>query len=135
MTIDEAIVHAREVAEEKYRDASMYVDDNGLYAREYAECRFCAEEHEQLADWLEELKDYRNKNKWVIRMDLLNIDEFVAKIKKAYEMGRTDAIDEYTEALRPIVSELRSALMENKNAFIDLNVIAQRLKEQGNERL
>ena len=43
---------------------------------------------------------------------------------------RADAIDEYTEALRPIVSELKSALVENKNAFIDLDIIAQRLKEQ-----
>lgn len=46
---------------------------------------------------------------------------------------RADAIDECTEVLRPIVSELRSALMENKNAFIDLDIIAQQLKEQKND--
>lgn len=50
--------------------------------------------------------------------------------EEAYNDGYADAIDEYTEVLRPIVSELRSALMENKNAFIDLDIIAQRLKEQ-----
>ena len=54
-------------------------------------------------------------------------------IREDLEEIRTDAIDEYTEVLRPIVSELRSALMENKNAFIDLDIIAQRLKEQKNE--
>lgn len=40
MTLDEAIEHAREVAH-------------------YAGCKECEEEHEQLAKWLEELRDYR----------------------------------------------------------------------------
>ena len=45
MTIDEAIVHAREVASRKFDDR--------------VHCIRCAEEHEQLAEWLEELKAYR----------------------------------------------------------------------------
>lgn len=45
MTIDEAIVHAREVA-------SRMFDDR-------VHCIKCAEEHEQLAEWLEELQQYR----------------------------------------------------------------------------
>ena len=45
MTIDEAIVHAREVASRKFDDR--------------VHCIRCAEEHEQLAKWLEELKAYR----------------------------------------------------------------------------
>ena len=45
MTIDEAIVHAREVASRKFDDR--------------VHCIRCAEEHEQLAEWLEELKQYR----------------------------------------------------------------------------
>ena len=45
MTIDEAIIHAREVASRKF--------DDGVH------CIKCAEEHEQLAEWLEELKQYR----------------------------------------------------------------------------
>ena len=45
MTIDEAIVHAREVASRKFDDR--------------VHCIRCAEEHEQLAEWLEELKSYR----------------------------------------------------------------------------
>ena len=56
MTIDEAIAHAREVAKKN---------------REYCECNKicltnrwvsnieCAKEHEQLAEWFEELKEYR----------------------------------------------------------------------------
>ena len=45
MTIDEAIAHAREVASRKFDDR--------------VHCIRCAEEHEQLAEWLEELKQYR----------------------------------------------------------------------------
>ena len=45
MTIDEAIAHAREVASRKFDDR--------------VHCIKCAEEHEQLAEWLEELKAYR----------------------------------------------------------------------------
>ena len=45
MTIDEAIVHAREVASRNFDDR--------------VHCIRCAEEHIQLAEWLEELKQYR----------------------------------------------------------------------------
>ena len=52
MTIDEAIAHAREVAEYK-RKCNKNSDCIDI------ECERCAEEHEQLAEWLEELKAYR----------------------------------------------------------------------------
>lgn len=44
MTLDEAIAHAKELSENQ----SMYID--------------CREEHKQLAEWLEELKQYKEKN-------------------------------------------------------------------------
>ena len=62
MTIDEAISHAKEVAtiqrnNEKLNrtlgTASPYVNEN---------CLKCAKEHEQLADWLEELKAYKEQH-------------------------------------------------------------------------
>lgn len=43
MTLEEAIIHSKEVAIEKRSEG----------------CIECANEHEQLAAWLEELKDYR----------------------------------------------------------------------------
>ena len=64
MSIDEAIAHAREVAEEQRKD-----NENCEYKAEYGckgcadyyskPCIECTEEHEQLAEWLEELKSYR----------------------------------------------------------------------------
>lgn len=58
LTLEEAIVHAKELAEKNYRGADFesidYIDD---YIK--ANCVKCAEEHEQLAEWLEELKSYK----------------------------------------------------------------------------
>ena len=52
MTIDEAILHAEEVAEENQSivDCCDYFGDN------MAKCEKCAKEHRQLAEWLRELK-------------------------------------------------------------------------------
>lgn len=44
MTLDEAIQHAKEVA---------------VTQRNNQDCIKCAEEHEQLAEWLEKLKEYQ----------------------------------------------------------------------------
>lgn len=64
MTIREAINHAKETAERQRKD-----NDNCKYKFEYGckgcadyyskPCNQCAEEHEQLAEWLEELQQYR----------------------------------------------------------------------------
>ena len=54
MTEQEAIAHAREVAEEQRKACDLaWVWDNPDNIKK------CAEEHEQLAEWLEELKSYR----------------------------------------------------------------------------
>ena len=63
MTIDEAINHAKEVAaiqrsndklDRTLGSASPYIKET---------CLKCAEEHEQFAEWLEELKAMRNLDK------------------------------------------------------------------------
>ena len=58
LTLEDAITHAKEVAEKNYRGADFEsldsIDDDIK-----ANCIKCAEEHEQLAKWLEELKFYK----------------------------------------------------------------------------
>lgn len=58
LTLEEAIIHAKEVAEKNYRGADFesidYIDDDIK-----TNCIKCAEEHMQLAEWLEELKSYK----------------------------------------------------------------------------
>ena len=62
MTLDEAIIHAEEKAEEQENKAKSYprpdksVKGSG---RKYNACIKCANEHRQLAEWLRELKIHR----------------------------------------------------------------------------
>ena len=102
MTIDEAIAHAREVAEihrndivpkEDYHNMPWIDKENELNMRS-------AEEHEQIAEWLEELKDYRDKNKVVVRVDVENMDSIKDKIEelsKCAESQYNKAIDDFVK--------------------------------------
>ena len=58
MTIDEAIAHARDVANEQKRRSGICIQ-NDSECDKFSDCLKCSEEHEQLAEWLEELKAYR----------------------------------------------------------------------------
>lgn len=84
MTLDEAIKHAKEKA-----------DENRKYTKE---CKECAEEHEQLAEWLEELnilklqrhlereevyvesynKGVENFANWMYKRHLIDLTEYIA---------------------------------------------------------
>jgi len=63
MTLDEAIAHAREVAEEQRTQAELS-ECTDLNYRASA-CLECAEEHEQLAEWLTELQERREADRWI----------------------------------------------------------------------
>lgn len=62
MTLEEAIIHEEEVAEENEKNAKSYprpdksVKGSG---RKYNACIKCAAEHRQRAEWLRELKERR----------------------------------------------------------------------------
>ena len=69
LTLEEAIAHAKEIAEKNYRGAEFEsidsIDDDIK-----TNCIKCAEEHEQLAEWLEELKSYKEaeENELLLRL-------------------------------------------------------------------
>lgn len=58
MTLDEAIKHCEEVAEAEEQKYKEWKDDYP-HLKKIDSCLECAEEHRQLAEWLRELKDYR----------------------------------------------------------------------------
>ena len=62
MTIEEAINHAREVAE---KNRKCHEENTIILSNRWISSMCCAEEHEQLAEWLEELKKLREKSKWI----------------------------------------------------------------------
>ena len=84
MTLDEAIAHAREVAEDKRADADWKFRHGRLNA---GDCISCAEEHEQLAEWLEELKSYR--------VSVFSGDMTQAMLKEEY----CKAVDDFAKKL------------------------------------
>ena len=63
MTINEAIAHAREVAAKQRSASAEWLEqsnEEGSIEEEISKgCEKCAQEHEQLANWLEELKQYQ----------------------------------------------------------------------------
>ena len=66
-------------------------------------CDKCLQESKQIAEWLEELKDYRDKNKMVVRIDVENMDSIKDKIEelsKYAESQYNKAIDDFAEKLK-----------------------------------
>ena len=63
--LDEAIKHSEEVAEEKFDSAVCILDKtkSDVALSKALECKKCAEEHRQLAEWLKELKQLREQTK------------------------------------------------------------------------
>ena len=56
LTLDEAIKHAKEVAKTNRAEATYNFTNLKEY---YDNCLECANQHNQLAEWLEELKSYK----------------------------------------------------------------------------
>ena len=96
MTIDEAIVHAREVASRKFDDR--------------VHCIRCAEEHEQLAEWLEELKAYR--------ASVFSGDMTQKMLKEEY----CKAVDDFAESVKNLIAG--SSVIR----FKDIDEISEQLK-------
>lgn len=61
LTLDEAIKHCEEVAEELEKKANIYKVKNTYLpdSQEPVNCLSCAAEHRQLAEWLMEYKDLK----------------------------------------------------------------------------
>ena len=107
MTIDEAIAHARDVAEKQRKD-----NDNCEYKAEYGckgcadyyskPCIECTEEHEQLAEWLELLKWYEQG------MEDIPSESGVLP-KDVYHAGYNKAIDDLLGGMNQITYNCQDA--------------------------
>ena len=97
LSIDEAIEHAREVAEEQRElfrlcpypsQECKGADICKCLKNKHDGCIKCAKEHEQLAEWLEELKALRLLLDWAIECDF-GLDSFPEEYAK-YKHTLTD---------------------------------------------
>lgn len=79
MNLEEAIKHAKDIATKKYNEAFLChanPDDEELDG-----CIECAREHEQLAEWLEELKELRKYKRKMKTQFLDDIENPLEPIK------------------------------------------------------
>ena len=121
LSIDEAIAHAREIAEEQRKDNGKceYKAEYGCKgcADYYSKpCIECAEEHEQIAEWLEDYK--RIKMLIPIEQALKNeynkaIDDFVKAIVDRGLSANDDKYcithyDNYLKVIKEIAEQLKA---------------------------
>ena len=101
MDIQQAIEHAREVTKRKRAEATNNFPTLVEY---YNECKKCADEHEQLAEWLEELKQYEQ----------IGTLEEVREAVKTVRRYKTQYLDDMKNPLEPlkISSALKSEIMK-----------------------
>lgn len=76
----------------------------------------------QLAEWLEELKDYRGKNKIVVRIDCINSEEFKDIAVKLAKEQYNKSIDDIKEKL------MKNGFIYTQHALDVFNEIAEQLK-------
>ena len=113
MTLDEAIAHAREVAEEQRKACDLaWVWDNPDNIKK------CAEEHDQLAEWLEELKFLKQWKSDIMdsfcKYDVNSFEELVTNT-------RNKAIDDFVKEYKrktPMENRLIDDLAEQLKAGI-----------------
>ena len=113
MDLDSAIQHCEEVAEEQKKEANEWHENQvrkcelfSFAEMDYThenECKKCAEEHRQLADWLKELKAYKETwNKlgmWLADTRLaIAPDEFLNDVdEELVRVAQIDMIDTVLE--------------------------------------
>ena len=122
LSIDEAIAHARAVAETCEDEASKY-DMCDSYEREvaYKEGK-CAEEHEQLAEWLEELK--------ALREEKSDFQIYAKDIAEAnYEMGMESGYNKAIDDAKSVILQT----IDNEILVDTLHLRLEQLKERNNE--
>ena len=102
MTIDEAIAHEREVVAIQRNNDKLNKTLGKSSPYYNTDCIKCAEEHEQLAEWLEELKEYKENQH--------------RSLRHMYEKGYNKAIDDFVERLTTYLGIENATKYGNKNA-------------------
>ena len=124
ITIDEAIANERKIVEKcktEYELECARYGKRTVESFEKLECIKVAEEHEQLANWLEELKAYKQNT------DICPIcDTYCSYLAEEFEDGYNKALDDFVEKLRQDVMAITFGLR-----ICDIDRIAEQLRVGG----
>ena len=128
ITIDEAIEQEKFKARVDRIKANKRIFHNND-EDEISACNRSAEEHEQIAEWLEELKDYRDKNKMVVHIDCENMDSIKDKIEQLSKYAES----QYNKCIDDFVNFCKSNILCQTFGLrqCDIEEIAERLKDDG----
>lgn len=132
MTLDEAIIHAREVAEKNRRQYKNCPADRKDI--EHQTCEQCAKEHEQLAEWLEDYKRLKNIHEHTYD----NCHNATCR-RKCNKDGYNQAIDDFYRKMKKYMETIEQATYideinkgnDNYSAmaiYDDIDEIAEELK-------
>ena len=121
LSIDEAIAHAREVANTQKGKSGICLQ-NGLECEHFSDCLKCAEEHEQLAEWLEELKALREE-----KSDFQIMAKDIAEGN--YEMGMESGYNKAIDDAKSVIMQT----LDNEILVDTLHLRLEQLKERNNE--
>lgn len=136
MTIDEVIAHAREKAKEQRSHIGTWDDEYSKRCEKYAE------EHEQIAEWLEELKSLKENSISKEAFEKMKSRAY----KKGHRQGYKKAIDDFAEKLN---AKCDGMIKEEWNSNVapiswaeayadfkdDIDEIAEKLKEGGENEM
>ena len=121
LSIDEAIAHAREVANTQKGKSGICLQ-NGLECEHFSDCLKCAEEHEQLAEWLEELK--------ALREEKSDFQIYAKDIAEAnYEFGMEIVYEKAIDDAKSVILQT----LDNEILVDTLHLRLEQLKERNNE--
>ena len=126
MTLDEAITKYKEITN-KDKNCPMYC---------MLSCDKCVQESGQIAEWLEELRDYQNKNKMVVRVDVENMDSIKDKINelsKYAENQYSKGIDDYKNKIKEELDRFEVQNIDTCVLYDLMDRKAERLKAYDEE--
>lgn len=132
LTLEEAISHAKEVAKAKHSEATYATYNFPDLKQYYDNCLECAEQHEQLAKWLEELKSYKDAEEQGLLVRLPNdLSKKVYRITYEYtecsKFGETVIDCENYNCSCDCDSEKKFYIVENNLRFMLFAIIIMNL--------
>ena len=126
MTIDEVISLERQAAEEQRCHIGTFDDE---YSKK---CEICAEEHEQIANWLEELKVLK-----AYKENSVSKEAFEKMKSRAYKKGHRQG---YAKAIDDVLKLQKYTFYDTSKEFMNIRIDAisiediLKLKEKTNDK-
>jgi hypothetical protein len=123
LTLDEAIKHAKEVADMNYNDAEKFDSNDSVENYMKANCMKCAEQHEKLAELLEELKSYKEAEEQGLLVRLpckvgaAILFSYIVLEEPNYQFVKETFLEKYNNDIRRFKNII--AMYENKIAAVE----------------